>query len=105
MVLLFIVATYKMLLFNHVFYTQGKHMSMLKIGRKHKFSLKVNSEQHDTWLITALQEYFYLRVDVDIRTWGVVIYVAYIGPKCNAKNFTYEVTDLFLLVCNYLKRI
>ncbi|CAG9785208.1 unnamed protein product [Diatraea saccharalis] len=71
---------------------QSKHMTMLKIGRKHKFSMKVNSEQHDTWVIAALHEYFSLRVDVDIRTWGIIVYVAYIGPKCNAKNFTYEVS-------------
>ncbi|KAL0840558.1 hypothetical protein ABMA28_015775 [Loxostege sticticalis] len=71
---------------------QSKHMSMLKMGRAHKFSLKVNSEQHDTWLLTALHEYFYLRVDVDMRAWGVNVYVAYIGPKCNARNYTYEVS-------------
>ncbi|XP_046960649.1 uncharacterized protein LOC124530509 [Vanessa cardui] len=71
---------------------QTKHLSMLKVGRKHKFSMKVNSEQHDNWLVMAARELFHLRVDVDIRTWGVVVYVAYIGPKCNASNYTYEVT-------------
>ncbi|XP_026486240.1 uncharacterized protein LOC113393518 isoform X1 [Vanessa tameamea] len=71
---------------------QTKHLSMLKVGRKHKFSMKVNSEQHDNWLVMAARELFHLRVDVDIRTWGVVVYVAYIGPKCNASNFTYAVT-------------
>nr|XP_049703267.1 uncharacterized protein LOC110384163 isoform X1 [Helicoverpa armigera]XP_049703269.1 uncharacterized protein LOC110384163 isoform X2 [Helicoverpa armigera]XP_049703270.1 uncharacterized protein LOC110384163 isoform X3 [Helicoverpa armigera] len=71
---------------------QCKHLPILKIGRKHKFSMKVNSEQHDTWLIMALDEFFHLRVDVDIRTWGVIVYVAYIGPKRKAKHYTYEVT-------------
>ncbi|CAH0627356.1 unnamed protein product [Chrysodeixis includens] len=70
---------------------QCKHLPILKIGRKHKFSMKVNSEQHDTWVIMALDEYFHLRVDVDIRTWGVIVYVAYIGPKRKARNYTYEV--------------
>ncbi|CAG5035806.1 unnamed protein product [Parnassius apollo] len=71
---------------------QSKHPAMVKTGKKHKFSMKMNSEQHDTWLVLAARELFHLRVDVDIRTWGVVVYVAYIGPKCNANNFTYEVT-------------
>ncbi|KAJ8732600.1 hypothetical protein PYW07_015199 [Mythimna separata] len=71
---------------------QCKHLPIVKIGRKHKFSMKVNSEQHDTWLIMAMEEYFHLRVDVDIRTWGVIVYVAYIGPKRKAKHYTYEVT-------------
>ncbi|CAH0699801.1 unnamed protein product [Spodoptera exigua] len=71
---------------------QCKHLPILKIGGKHKFSMKVNSEQHDTWLIMALDEYFHLRVDVDIRTWGVIVYVSYIGPKRKAKNYVYEVS-------------
>ncbi|CAH0727886.1 unnamed protein product, partial [Brenthis ino] len=71
---------------------QSEHLSMLKVGRRHKFSMKVNTEQHDHWLVMAARELFHLRVDVDIRTWGVVVYVAYIGPKCNANNFTYKVT-------------
>ncbi|XP_052753689.1 uncharacterized protein LOC113511680 isoform X2 [Galleria mellonella] len=71
---------------------QNKHRDMLKIGRKHEFSMKVNLEHHDSWLIMALHEYFHLRVDVDVRSWGVIIYVAYIGPQCKAKNFTYEIT-------------
>ncbi|XP_026729422.1 uncharacterized protein LOC113495044 isoform X2 [Trichoplusia ni] len=70
---------------------QCKHLPILKIGRKHKFSMKVNTEQHDNWVIMALDEYFHLRVDVDIRTWGVIVYVAFIGPKRRAKNYTYEV--------------
>lgn len=57
--------------------------------------MKVNSEQHDTWLIMAMDEYFHLRVDVDIRTWGVIVYVAYIGPKRKAKHYTYEVCSNF----------
>ncbi|XP_061377857.1 E3 ubiquitin-protein ligase siah-1-like [Danaus plexippus] len=73
---------------------QTKHLSMLKVGRKHKFSMKVNTEQHDHWLVMAVRELFHLRVDVDIRTWGVDVYVAYIGPKCNAAKYTYEVTVL-----------
>lgn len=56
--------------------------------------MKVNSEQHDNWLVMAARELFHLRVDVDIRTWGVVVYVAYIGPKRNASNYTYEVSDM-----------
>ncbi|XP_059048344.1 uncharacterized protein LOC131843673 [Achroia grisella] len=71
---------------------QNKHRDILKIGRKHEFSMKVNLEHHDSWLIMALHEYFHLRVDVDVRSWGVIIYVAYIGPQCKAKNFTYEIT-------------
>lgn len=71
---------------------QCKHLPILKIGRKHKFSMKVNAEQHDTWLIMTLDEYFHMRVDVDIRTWGVIVYVSYIGPKKNANHFYYEVT-------------
>ncbi|XP_026328441.1 E3 ubiquitin-protein ligase SIAH1-like [Hyposmocoma kahamanoa] len=71
---------------------QNKHISMLKFGRKHQFSMKVNTEQHDNWIIMTLHELFHLRVDVDIRSWGVVVYVAYIGPKCNAADYTYEVT-------------
>ncbi|XP_030026705.2 E3 ubiquitin-protein ligase sina isoform X1 [Manduca sexta] len=71
---------------------QSKHLSMLKIGALHKFTMKVNSEQHDNWLIMTLDEFFHLRVDIDIRTWGVIVYVAYIGPKCNASNYVYEVT-------------
>ncbi|XP_049866177.1 E3 ubiquitin-protein ligase siah-1-like isoform X2 [Pectinophora gossypiella] len=71
---------------------QNKHLSMVKIGRKHKFAMKVNSEQHDNWIIMALHQIFHLRVDVDIRTWGVVVYVAYLGPKCNANQYNYEVT-------------
>ncbi|CAH1644175.1 unnamed protein product [Spodoptera littoralis] len=71
---------------------QCKHLPILKIGAKHKFSMKVNSEQHDTWLIMALDEYFHLRVDVDIRTWGVIVYVSYIGPKRKAKHYIYEVS-------------
>ncbi|XP_022815880.1 uncharacterized protein LOC111349136 isoform X1 [Spodoptera litura] len=71
---------------------QCKHLPILKIGAKHKFSMKVNSEQHDTWLIMALDEYFHLRVDVDIRTWGVIVYVSYIGPKRKAKHYVYEVS-------------
>ncbi|XP_026729423.1 uncharacterized protein LOC113495044 isoform X3 [Trichoplusia ni] len=72
-------------------FNQCKHLPILKIGRKHKFSMKVNTEQHDNWVIMALDEYFHLRVDVDIRTWGVIVYVAFIGPKRRAKNYTYEV--------------
>ncbi|XP_053603162.1 uncharacterized protein LOC128671065 isoform X2 [Plodia interpunctella] len=71
---------------------QSKHVDVLKTGRKHKFSMKVNSEHHDDWIIMALHEFFHLRVDVDVRNWGVVFYVAYIGPKSNAKNFTYSIT-------------
>ncbi|KAM3962929.1 uncharacterized protein ACR2FA_003030 [Aphomia sociella] len=71
---------------------QSKHRDMLKIGRKHDFSMKVNLEHHDSWLIMALHEFFHLRVDVDVRSWGVIIYVAYIGPQCKAKNYTYEIT-------------
>lgn len=71
-------------------------MPILKIGAKHKFSMKVNSEQHDTWLIMALDQFFHLRVDVDIRTWGVIVYVSYIGPKRKAKHYIYEV-HLFTL--------
>ncbi|CAG9560301.1 unnamed protein product [Danaus chrysippus] len=73
---------------------RSKHLSMLKVGRRHKFSMQVNLEQHDHWLVMALTELFHLRVDVDIRTWGVYVYVAYIGPKCNAAKYTYEVTVL-----------
>lgn len=71
---------------------QCKHLPILKIGAKHKFSMKVNSEQHDTWLIMALDQFFHLRVDVDIRTWGVIVYVSYIGPKRKAKHYIYEVS-------------
>ncbi|XP_068630363.1 E3 ubiquitin-protein ligase siah-1-like isoform X2 [Battus philenor] len=69
-----------------------KHPALVKSGNLHKFSMKMNCKQQDTWLVLAAQELFHLRIDVDIRTWGVVVYVAYIGPKCNAGNFTYEVT-------------
>ncbi|CAB3243923.1 unnamed protein product [Arctia plantaginis] len=71
---------------------QTSHPLLVKMGCKHKFSTKVNSEQHDTWIIRALDEFFHLRVDIDIRTWGVIVYVAYIGPKRNANSYTYEVT-------------
>ncbi|KAJ2939639.1 hypothetical protein O0L34_g14359 [Tuta absoluta] len=70
---------------------QSKHLTMVKLGHSHNFSMRVNSEQHDNWIILALNQLFHLRVDVDIRTWGVVVYVAYIGPKCNADDYTYEV--------------
>lgn len=59
--------------------------------------MKVNTEQHDNWVIMALDEYFHLRVDVDIRTWGVIVYVAFIGPKRRAKNYTYEVYTVSFL--------
>ncbi|XP_028161081.1 uncharacterized protein LOC114353325 isoform X4 [Ostrinia furnacalis] len=71
---------------------QSKHPAMIKTGSKHKFSLKVNSEQHESWLVAALHEYFSLRVDADLRAWGVHVHVAYIGPKCHAKHYTYEVS-------------
>ncbi|XP_028036399.1 uncharacterized protein LOC114247601 [Bombyx mandarina] len=70
---------------------QSKHMSMLKMGRKHQFSIKVNVEQHEDCVIMALDQLFHLKVDVDIRTWGIIIYVAFIGPKSKASNYTYEV--------------
>ncbi|XP_060800891.1 uncharacterized protein LOC106133809 isoform X2 [Amyelois transitella] len=71
---------------------QSKHLDIMKIGRKHKFSMKVNSEHHDDWIIMALHEMFHLRVDVDVRNWGVVFYVVYIGPKARAKKFMYNIT-------------
>lgn len=71
---------------------QSNHQSILKFGNKHKFSMKVNVGQHEHWIIMALDEFFHLRVDVDIRTWGIVLYVAYIGPKKKSSNFTYKVS-------------
>lgn len=74
---------------------QTSHPALLKTGCKHRFSTKVNSEQHDTWIIWALDEFFHLRVDIDIRTWGVIVYVAYIGPKRKANSFMYQVREFF----------
>ncbi|CAH2075139.1 unnamed protein product, partial [Iphiclides podalirius] len=71
---------------------QKKHTSLMKNGKTHKFSMKMNTKQHDTWLVLVGHELFHMRIDVDIRSWGIVVYVAYIGPKCKASNFTYEVT-------------
>ncbi|XP_072940744.1 uncharacterized protein [Epargyreus clarus] len=71
---------------------QRNHSAMVRVGRIHKFSVKVNAEQHDNWLLLAGFGLFHLRIDVDICTSGVVLMVAYIGPKCRAKEFTYEVT-------------
>lgn len=73
---------------------------MLRVGRKQKYTVKVNAEQHDNWLILALGQIFHLRVDVDVRTWGITIYASYIGPKNNSKGFSYEVT----VVGNYNSR-
>lgn len=75
---------------------------MLKFGRKHQLSMKVNTEQHTNWVIMTMHELFHLKVDVDIRSWGVIVYVAYIGPKCNAGNYTYEVCMNRLSVTNRL---
>ncbi|XP_041976422.1 E3 ubiquitin-protein ligase siah-1-like [Aricia agestis] len=74
------------------YHFQARHLPILKVGRRHRFSMRVSAQQHDTWLVAAARELFHLRVDVDVGSWGLVVYVAYIGPRCNAKNFTYEVT-------------
>lgn len=64
---------------------------MLKIGRKQKFSVKLNAEQHDNWVLMCFHELFHLKIDVDVRTWGLTIYAAYIGPKKTSKSYIYEV--------------
>ncbi|KAI5630767.1 seven in absentia protein family domain-containing protein [Phthorimaea operculella] len=81
---------------------QSKHLSMVKLGHSHSFSMRVNSEQHDNWIILALSQIFHLRVDVDIRTWGVVVYVCYIGPKCNADDYTYEHDNSIILALSQI---
>ncbi|XP_045765041.1 uncharacterized protein LOC123867170 isoform X2 [Maniola jurtina] len=75
-----------------VHHFQTAHQAMLKVGFRHEFSMKVNVDQHDDWLVAAGCDLFHLRVDVNVRTWGVLVHVAYIGPKCKANGFTYEVS-------------
>lgn len=65
---------------------------MLKIGRKQKFSVRVNAETHENYIVVAMHEIFHVRIDVEIRSWGVTVYAAYMGPKVNAKKYQYEVT-------------
>ncbi|KOB71436.1 E3 ubiquitin-protein ligase [Operophtera brumata] len=50
-----------------------QHTNMLKVGSRQRFGIKVNVETHETWLLLALDELFLLKVDVDVRTWGVVV--------------------------------
>ncbi|KAG7299542.1 hypothetical protein JYU34_016503 [Plutella xylostella] len=71
---------------------QSKHAAMVKKGRKHRLAVKVNEERHENHIILALQEFFHLRVDVDLRNWDMTLCVAYIGPKNKANTYTYEVT-------------
>ncbi|XP_052738317.1 uncharacterized protein LOC112055816 isoform X2 [Bicyclus anynana] len=71
---------------------QTCHQSILKVGSRHQFSIRMNLDQHDDWLIMVGRDLFFMRVDVSVRTLGIVVHVAYIGPKCNANLFTYEVS-------------
>ncbi|XP_013178261.1 PREDICTED: uncharacterized protein LOC106125556 isoform X2 [Papilio xuthus] len=76
-------------LYTHMRY---KHTTMMKIGKRQRFSVKTNTETHELWLVCADGELFQLRVDVDTRGCGLLVHVTYVGPKCNASNFTYQVT-------------
>ncbi|XP_069354805.1 uncharacterized protein [Maniola hyperantus] len=71
---------------------QTAHLAMLKVGFRHQFSMKMNVDQHDDWLVDTGSDLFHLRVDVNVRTWSVIVHVAYIGPRCKANGFTYEVS-------------
>ncbi|KAJ0180030.1 hypothetical protein K1T71_004621 [Dendrolimus kikuchii] len=71
---------------------QKNHAAMLKFGNKHILSLKVNVNMHNNWVVMAMDEFFLLRIDVDIRTWGIVVYIAYIGPKKKASDFVYQIS-------------
>lgn len=70
---------------------QTRHPGQYRTGSSQRVSLRVNCEQHQQWVVAALTQLFHVRVNVDVRTWGVVVYVAFLGPQKLAKNYTYEV--------------
>ncbi|XP_038210670.1 uncharacterized protein LOC119831414 [Zerene cesonia] len=70
---------------------QTRHLSMLRMGRRHKLVVRVNMELHENWLVMWNQHLFHLRLDVELNR-GVFVYVAYIGPMADARKFIYEVT-------------
>ncbi|KAI8428801.1 hypothetical protein MSG28_007473 [Choristoneura fumiferana] len=70
---------------------KSRHPQQYRSGCSQRVSLRVNCEQHQHWVVAALTQLFHVRVHVDVRTWGVVVYVALLGPQKLAKNYTYEV--------------
>lgn len=63
----------------------------VRLGAKHKFSMKMNKDQHCNWAVVVFQELFHVRVDLQLRAWNLTIYVTYIGPKKNASKYRYDV--------------
>ncbi|KPI98007.1 hypothetical protein RR46_11128 [Papilio xuthus] len=62
-------------LYTHMRY---KHTTMMKIGKRQRFSVKTNTETHELWLVCADGELFQLRVDVDTRGCGLLVHVTYV---------------------------
>lgn len=70
---------------------------MLKRGPRHNFSVRLNAQHHEDWMLMVQGcGLFHLKIDVEMRTQGLIVYVAYIGPKCFAKDYIYEVGFLIL---------
>ncbi|XP_045493091.1 uncharacterized protein LOC123692396 [Colias croceus] len=70
---------------------QTRHLSMLRMGRRHKLLVRVNLELHENWLVMWNPHLFHLRLDVELNR-GLYMYVSYIGPMADARKFLYEVT-------------
>ncbi|XP_063361521.1 E3 ubiquitin-protein ligase SIAH1A-like [Cydia amplana] len=73
-------------------HAQTKHPESFKTGTQHVIPLGVRTEQHVQLVVAALGALFHLRVDMDVRTWGVCALVQHLGPQDQAHNYTYEVT-------------
>lgn len=71
---------------------QIKHPESFKTGTQHVIPLGVRTEQHVQLVVAALGALFHLRVDMDVRTWGVCALVQHLGPQDQAMKYTYEVT-------------
>ncbi|XP_075970339.1 uncharacterized protein LOC142972863 isoform X3 [Anticarsia gemmatalis] len=69
---------------------QCNHRSLLKVGSRHHLTVKLNTEQHDMWLVVALNDYFMVRVDIAPSN-NFRVEVTYMGPQKKAKNFIYTV--------------
>ncbi|XP_063379468.1 E3 ubiquitin-protein ligase siah-1-like [Cydia fagiglandana] len=73
-------------------HAQTKHPESFKTGTQHVVALGVRCEQHVQLVVAALGALFHVRVDMDVRTWGVSALVQHLGPQDQADSYTYEVT-------------
>ncbi|XP_047985872.1 uncharacterized protein LOC125226073 isoform X2 [Leguminivora glycinivorella] len=71
---------------------QTRHPESFRTGTQHVIPLGVRTEQHMQFVVAALGALFHLRVDMEVRTWGVCALVQHLGPQDQADRYTYEVT-------------